>query len=232
MRIGFVIPPMNNFRGAIALIASIKTKHHPRIYIEEQYRHQKPLAAAWNHGFDRAVEDGCEYVFILNDDVLFAPDTVDNLIKEFERLPDDVVLVSCNNIKGNLSDPYDILTLPEKYEPGDVDDHPNYSCFAVRKDFFEKVGRFDENFVPAWCEDQDSHQRIHLLGLRAVVTTASSCVHFGQVSTNLTGPADSGRSVAYFMKKWGSHNNNPPQLFTHPYNDENLSPKEWIQNYE
>lgn len=232
MKVGFVIPVLNNYHGALELVNSIKTDHPHQIYIIEQWKDQLPLAGAWNKGFNQAVKDGCDYIFILNDDILFSPDSVNNTILELERLGEEVVLISLNNIKGELEDPYSILSKEEPFAPGMVDDHPNYSCFMVRRDFFDKVGSFDENFNPAWCEDQDSHQRIIALGYRAGVTTAASCVHFGQVSTNLSGPPDSARSVNYFIKKWGSHNPSPPQSYSHPYNNSNLTPKEWVPNYE
>jgi len=232
MRVGFVIPVLNNFKGAAELIGSIKTAYEPLIYIEEQWRNKKPLAAAWNDGFERAVADGCEYIFILNDDILFAPYSVDKAISEYERLETDkVVLISCSNILSELDDPYSILKLEADDKPVDVAEHPNYSCFMVKRDFFDKVGRFDENFVPAWCEDQDSHQRIILLGYKAIITTASPCIHFGRVSTKLVGNDDSSQSVSYFTKKWGSHNPNPPQAYPTPYNNPDLTPKDWIANY-
>lgn len=235
-KIGITIPVLNNFEGAIELIASVKSQDHDvRFYIEEQWRHQKPLAAAWNHGFDRAVADGCHYVLIANDDIVFSPNCIDNLIAEYERLAFDhekVVLVSANNILGQLQSADDILTHEQPYAQGMVSDHPNYACFLVRRDFFDKVGRFDENHAPAWCEDQDSHQRIELLGYRAVCTTAASCVHIGGVTTSKLGAPDSTHSVNYFIKKWGSHHDTPPQDFTHPYNNPDMSPKDWIPNYE
>lgn len=230
-KIGVVIPVLNNFQGALDLIDSAKSiDHELKFYIEQQYAHRKPLAGAWNDGFDRAAKDGCKYILICNDDILFAPETIDYMVQEYKRLKSEkVILICANNIVGQLNRPEDILTMSQNYAPGEVNDHPSYACFLVEDDFFTKVGRFDENFWPAWCEDQDSHQRIVALGYRAVSSTAAAFVHIGQVTTNLLGNNDSSQSVNYFIRKWGSHNPTPPQAYAHPYNDPNLSPKEWIK---
>lgn len=236
-KLGFVIPCLINFKGCVELIASIKTEYPFEIYLEEQWRANKPLAKAWNDGFDRAVAGGCEFVFILNDDILFDQNAVDNLVREMIRLDnnnDRVVLVSSNNIIGELSDPYHVLAHTQEYAiPPNISDHPNYSCFMVRKDFMDKVGRFDENFVPAWFEDNDSHRRIELLGYRAICTTASSCVHFGGVSTAMISNPSSEKSRQYYVKKWGDlpEGHGGREIYEHPYNNPELSAKEWIAHY-
>lgn len=234
-KLGFVIPCLINFKGCVELIASIKTEHPFEIYLEEQWRANKPLAKAWNDGFDRAVAGGCEYIFILNDDILFDQNGVENLVKEMDRLGEgNVVLVSSNNVIGELSDPYHILAHQQPYEaPASVADHPNYSCFMVRKDFFEKVGRFDENFKPAWFEDNDSHHRIEMLGYRAICTAASSCVHFGGVSTAMISNPTSEKSRQYYVMKWGGlpEGHGGKEAYYHPYNNPELTVKDWIPDY-
>ncbi|HWZ65617.1 MAG TPA: hypothetical protein VNX65_02345 [Patescibacteria group bacterium] len=234
-KIGFTIPVLNNFKGCVEAIASIKTEHQFEVYLEEQWRANKPLSQAWNDGFDRAVAGGCEYIFIINDDILFDQDGVDNLVKEMDRLEkDNVVLVSSNNIIGELSDPYHVLAHQQPYvAPASVADHPNYSCFMVKRNFMEKVGRFDENFKPAWFEDNDSHRRIEMLGYRAICTTASSCVHFGGVSTALMSNPSSEKSRQYYAMKWGGmpEGHGGKEAYDHPYNNPELTAKDWIPNY-
>lgn len=230
--VGVVVPILNNFEGAAELLASIKTRHHWTPYVQPQWRAQVPLAAAWNRGFDQATERFDDYVLIVNDDVMLAPFTIDRMIDEYQRLRDrGVVLVSANNIIGQLSDPYQILEYEEKGEVSWAE-HPNYSCFLVASDFFKLVGRFDENFWPAWWEDSDSHYRIKLLGYHAITTTAAPSVHYGSVTTKrLPTPPDSGHSQAYFLKKWGSVNRTLDEVYETPYDDPKLSPKDWHPNY-
>lgn len=233
-KIGIVVPVLNNFKGFTELVESIKSRHETKLYIQPQHRAQVPLAAAWNKGFRDAVADGCDYIAILNDDILLSPQTLDRMIVSFDLLPKDVVLVSANNINGQVATPHEIFNHSEQ-DVADMtySDHPNYSCFMVKKDFFDKVGSFDENFVPAWYEDNDSHKRILELGFRAVCTTYASCIHYGGVTTSMMESPDSGVSQAYYVRKWGGLPYSHPvpedmkERFKHPYNDSNLSPKEW-----
>lgn len=228
VRVGVVVPVLNNFQGACELLASIKSRFAWTPYVMPQWRAQVPLAAAWNAGAQRAFEDGADYVLISNDDVMLAPFAIDALVSELERLKhDQVVLVSANNIIGQLGSPHEILTYERPSEPAMIADHPNYSCFLVGRRFFDQVGTFDERFTPAWCEDNDSHYRIHLLGYRAICTTAAPSVHIGGVTTSKLPMADSGRSQAYYVEKWGSFNRNLDEVFKTPYNDPTLTPRDW-----
>src|SRR3990167_2883511 len=175
MRIGIGFAVLNNFKGLAESIHSIKTQHDYRLYIADQWRYNKPLAKAWNDMAKQAFADGCDYVLICNDDILFAPECIDALVNELIRLrPEQVLMTSPNNIILELADPYAILQYYRKNtDPIGVSDHPNFSCFCVGPEYFEKVGWFDENFAPAWFEDNDAHRRAELLGWRLVATNAA-----------------------------------------------------------
>jgi hypothetical protein len=70
------------------------------------------------------------------------------MVESFFILPKDVVLVSANNIYGKLKTPHEIMDHREmSAKEATHSEHPNYSCFMVKRDFFEKVGSFVENFV-------------------------------------------------------------------------------------
>jgi len=236
-KVGIVVPILNNFKGFAELVESTKSDNHEvRWYVQPQHRAQVPLAAAWNKGFRDAVADGCKYIGIFNDDILLSPTTLDRMVECFFWMPKDVVLVSANNVYSQLATPHAI------FDHADLNDktyseHPNYSCFMVKHDFFDKVGSFDENFVPAWYEDNDSHKRIMELGYKAVCTTYASCVHYGGVTTSQMGSPDSGVSQSYYVKKWGGLPYSHPvsaemkEKFKTPYNDPNLTAKDWISNY-
>lgn len=238
MKIGIVVPVLNNFRGFTDLVSSIKTQHEVAIYVEPQYRVQVPLARAWNQGALRAFNDGCKYALVCNDDIMFAPECIDNMVEEMWRLrKEKVVMVTPNNILGEVGDPYRILNyyLPEDQKPS-VSDHPNFSCFMVGKEYFEKVGYFDENFVPAWYEDNDSHRRAILAGVREITTTAAPMVHIGGVSSHMWADnPGSGASQVYYIEKWGGIPESHPlpaqkEHFATPYNDSNLTIKDWRGN--
>lgn len=51
--------------------------------------------------------------------------------------------------------------------PEQTDRHPNFCAFLIRKSAWDKTGRFDERFEPAYYEDNDYHIRLHQAGVLA-----------------------------------------------------------------
>lgn len=237
MKVGLVFTPMNNFKGCIEGIWSAKSKRDLQVYIQPQWIEPRPsLSAAWNNGAKQAFDDGCSYAVVCNDDILFSPDTIDGMIDEYERLreSDNVIMVTPNNIKLQLADPYQILTYERPDDPFTYSEHPNFSCFLIAPEFFDILGTFDENFYPAFYEDNDMHRRAMLLGYKLIMSTAAPQVHFGGVSTSMAGGIDSGASQAYYVEKWGGipyshHVDAQKEHFEHPYNAQTLTPKDWIK---
>lgn len=235
MKIGIGFAVLNNFKGLAETLHSVKTKHEIRTYIYPQWRDQIPLAAAWNRLADDAFADGADFALICNDDILFAPETIDGMVSEFVKLCDteNVVMVTPNNIINELAnDPYAILNYQRPDVPISWSEHPNFSCFLIHKTFFDLIGRFDENFNPAWFEDNDAHRRITLLGYKAITTTAAPQIHFGGVATSMMENPDSSQSREYYIKKWGGlpvgHvGPKGTETFVTPYNDPTLTPREW-----
>lgn len=230
MKIGLVFAPLNNFKGLADTIYSAKSHRDLQVYIEPQYRRQVALSKAWNDGAQRAFDDGCEFAIVCNDDILFAPQTIDALVDQYEilRESDNVIMTTPNNILMQLANPDDIFNY--QMPPGDPtwSEHPNFSCFCIKQEFFELHGKFDENFNPAWFEDNDSHYRAKLLGYKEVCTTAAPQVHFGGVSTSMIKDnPGAAASEAYYIKKWGSVNRTGEEAYKTPYNDPTLTPKDW-----
>lgn len=236
-KVGLVFSPLNNFKGLAEAIWTAKSIHDLEIIIEPQWYHQKPLAATWNDGAKRALNNGCDYVIVCNDDILFSPDTIDGMIEQYELLheSDGVVMVTPNNIRLQLGNPYDIMTYVRPSDPFTYSEHPNFSCFLIASDFFDMCGTFDENFWPAWYEDNDMHRRITLLGYKAIMTTAAPHIHFGGVSTGMIpNNPGSGQSQVYYVKKWGGIPITHPgagqkEYFMTPYNNQELTVKDWIK---
>lgn len=230
LRIGLVVPVLNNFDQAIDLIYSAKTKHDLKIYIQPQYLYQIPLAAAWNNGISQAIKDECDYIIVSNDDVLFAPHTIDALVEQRYSNPySSVVMTFPVDVKDDLINDYDILFVDESqsFNAQAIEDQ-SYSCFIIDPNFFDKCGTFDENFDPAWWEDTDMKYRIHLLGLETVQTSIPYVHRRHQTTKKLTIPANSIKSGNYYVAKWGSAHKNLNEFYKSPYNSE-LSPKEWRQ---
>ena len=227
--IGFAV--LNNFKGLAEAIHSVVSKHDTEIFIKDQWRNNRPLAQAWNELAMSAFEKGCDYALICNDDILFSPLCIDKMVDVHMRHDDEgVVMVTPNNIMLELSNPEDILSyyLPED-TPESNSDHPNFSCFLIAPDFFEKIGFFDENFIPAWFEDNDSHYRSKLLGYREICTNLAPMVHYGGVATSLMDNPSSQASHDYYLKKWGSVRRDGNEEFKTPYNDPTLTARDWMR---
>lgn len=234
-KIGLLFPPMNNFKGLTEAIWTAKSRHDLQVYIWPQWFEQVTLAKAWNDGAKAAFADRCDYVVVCNDDILFSPDTIDAMIDvyELEHKAHRVAMVTPNNIKLQLLNPYDIRDYVRPNDPYTYSEHPNFSCFLIAPDFFDLLGTFDENFRPAWYEDNDMHRRATLLGYKLIMTTAAPHVHIGGVSTSMIPEVvHSDNSKEYYIRKWGgvpySHPDGPQkEYFLTPFNDPNLTPKDW-----
>lgn len=141
----------------------------------------RSLAGKWNIGANFAFENGYDAVLICNNDILFHPQTTKNLVARMEQ--GDVGMVTAHNVRGALSNPYDITTypIPEEYQEAES---PDFSCFLLSKEAWETVGEFDERYVPCYFEDNDYHYRLKQAGVKAIVTPHAPYYHYGSRTQN------------------------------------------------
>ncbi len=140
------------------------------------------VAWSWNHCAERALAASA-LLILSNDDVLFAPDTIARLLVVAEN-DDRRAIVSA--IEGE-----------------------RYSLFWLNLHAFEDVGRFDEQFYPAYLEDNDWDYRARLRGWSRPV--APSAVQHERSSTIARFDADRLRAhhqqhaanEARYRRKWG-----------------------------
>lgn len=228
MKIGLVIPVLNNFDQAIDLIYSAKTENELKIYIQPQYRYQVPLAAAWNTGIRGAISDGCDIIIVSNDDVLFSEKTIDELAQAVIDMPDNYVMAFPVDVFDIVSDPTQILWDDDINTDGvENKEDQSFACFVIKPDFFDKCGTFDENFDPAWWEDTDMKYRIKLLGYKTMQTQIPYVHIRHQTTKKLVLPLNSLKSGQYYENKWGSTRKDLKERYANPYNDPNMNPKEW-----
>lgn len=228
------MPVLSNKSGALEALASVKTIHEWQPIIFKQWERNRAISACWNEGIEKANSD---YILVVNDDVLFHPTTIDYMIEFFENLPDpNIIMVTAVNDKGyvdeNYGKPQGIFEMPEKGKEWNYADHPDFSCFMVNKDLFELAGKFDENFIPAYFEDNDMHLRIHLADKRAVSISNAPYYHYASQSEKdefFHKCFESNRN--YFSLKWGAQPMQPgqygPETFKTPFNDPELTIKDW-----
>lgn len=231
MKIGIVMPCLKYYEGAIKALESVRTSHDWTPFIQPQWREDLPLSQAWNRGINKAARAGCDYVLVINDDIIFSPATIDALVDTMSACDqEEVVLVSGDNVCNSVSE-YAIYGCygVNKVE---VVDSPDFSCFLVRPDILSRVGLFDQNFIPAYFEDNDYHYRIKLLGFKGLRTTAAPYYHRISMTQNLdpenpvvTTPKFEGNR-AYYVMKWGGEPGD--ETFVTPYNDPSLTPKQWL----
>lgn len=181
------------------------------------------LSAAWNLGLDYFSNEGpqkADYILIPNNDIIFHPELINNLVSFAQDYPDFYMWTA--NEHANMRT---IRTEPIESEPKkgtyNWDEHPHFSCFMVspesmkrlyefEKDTSEKYpGRFDEEFRPAYFEDGDMHNRI--LRAKGVAAKTASAVfyHFGSRTIKVDEELNMKNKRTYeaardhFIDKWG-----------------------------
>lgn len=241
-KVALIVAILNNFEEFTELVASAKTyENELRIYPQLQNRHQVPLSKAWNNGIREAIKDGCEYLIISNDDILFAPFTIDEMVKQTSLALENYktnsekepVLFAPLDVGETFDDPIEIMW-SNKLTEFKFQEKELFSCLMITPRTVELVGTFDENFDPAWFEDNDYHRRVNMLGYD-VLKFQVPYIHRGSTSTKkLTRPLNSVRSQEYYTAKWGSCNRSiesDGERFQTPYGDPNLSLKDWTPGY-
>lgn len=140
--------------------------HHPRLLL---WSHNPPLpclSACWNRALDFVWSVGGTEALVTNNDVRLQHHMVEDLATI--RHETEAWFVSGVGVREHEFDPAVRvpveLTRPDRgglariASPGG----PDFSCYLI-----SKVGhtqyRFDERFIPAFCEDLDAHRR-YLLG--------------------------------------------------------------------
>jgi GT2 family glycosyltransferase len=127
---------------------------------EHQYFHRESssnlgVSAGWNWSVNYLFSGNglarCEHVLVVGNDTILAPWTYSALLSV------EMPFVTGVDIGMNpLPDKPDILPLSP---------HPDFSCFLIRRECWEKVGPFDENMV-MYSQDQDYHIRAHHAGIQ------------------------------------------------------------------
>ncbi len=218
MKLGLIIPVMKNFMGVAELMESVDVPLQP--FIIDNWKENRGVSGGWNLGIERAQAAGCDYAIIMNDDSIFEKGTIDKLVEAIDSGAGFVV--SAINRRDQIDD------LPYEIRPG-----CDYSCFIMNpQSFFDTVGRFDENFYPAYFEDNDMERRILLSGNKPVHRTDAMHFHRGGGTQYYDpNPTVSGEMFEnnryYYIRKWGGE---PLQeQFVNPFDNPDRTYKEWVK---
>jgi GT2 family glycosyltransferase len=155
----------------------------------------KGCAGGWNFCIQKALADPeCKWVILAGHDIVVHPRTLSNLVHRYLRGGVDIT--------SGVDAVYDAdLPTPEDKEvPG-----ANFSLILLPRKVIETVGLFDENFWPAYFEDNDYHYRAILAGCGNGVWTWLAPFRHARSSTIRTYPQllAQSKSAAYFIQKWG-----------------------------
>lgn len=158
------------------------------------------VSASWNYGLACAFKKA-DAALVLNNDTQLRPDTVRHLLADGGGFTTAVSVREPERIRP----PY-IPPDPSRRRP-----HPDFSCFLIRREVYELVGPFDENFKRAYAEDSDYHVRMHRAGVRAEcleisflhVDAGSGTIKHSTPAESLQIQVQADRNREYFHQKWG-----------------------------
>ncbi|CAG7856307.1 hypothetical protein MCAMS1_00739, partial [biofilm metagenome] len=154
-------------------------------------------------GFIRSCNSGAniaigEYLYFLNNDTEVTTGWMDELIRTFQEFP-GTGLVGSKLIypDGRLQEAGGIIwndgsawnygrnqdaSLPVFNYAREVD-YCSGASIIIPKPLFEELGGFDEQYMPAYCEDSDLALKIRDSGYRVIYQPLSSVVHFEGVTS-------------------------------------------------
>jgi GT2 family glycosyltransferase len=187
------------------------------------------IANPGNRGFAGGVNDAflhsssTPYVLILNPDVRALPGSVLLLEALMERHPDAGAIggyVGRKYLPRKFPTPRSLvlenLGLGASISAGAVYDRTSASIFPVdqvaaaalmiRREAYDNVGRFDEQFYPAWYEDVDFCWKLKRRGWQAYFAPQAEFLHDGGYSAAALGteafPYSYYRNQARYAEKW------------------------------
>jgi GT2 family glycosyltransferase len=122
------------------------------------------VAVGWNQLAKMAIEWGADKILICNNDIVFGPHTIDGLVTAYNQLrkhdPRTVMVTATNHTKN----PNNLAGIPQQWNNHE---HPDFSCFMITAETLDRVGEFNEDYDPAFFEDNDFHWRVLLSGYKA-----------------------------------------------------------------
>lgn len=186
--------------------------------IEEQHKNFKLICNSENLGYSKgnnigikmALEGDYEFIGLLNNDVLLAPDWLENTLKIFEMdkqlgmiSPRDAgrpkfykKKITAKNYLENYKKYLAKFKEPFKYML-----EPLFSCVIIKREVIEKIGLMDENFTPAFWEDQDYCLRASYAGYSLATSNLAFVFHNHSTTSSAISKEIYEKNKQYFYKK-------------------------------
>lgn len=167
--LALIVPVLNQFELFTNMVSTINYPVHP--YVIRNWDDNIGVAAGWNKGIRQAIKDGRRYALIANDDILLETKAVS---KCYDFLRDsDATIVSPNFCVPDR----DGNSMYFDRQLGIIESI-HWSCvFVDMYKLVENCGWFDENFYPAYFEDNDMFYRMHLTDQKHYLLTDVGFYH-------------------------------------------------------
>ncbi|HLN88960.1 MAG TPA: hypothetical protein VK253_02735 [Candidatus Binatia bacterium] len=193
---------------------------------------KQSVSHAWNLGIEEGKSAECDYILVINTDIVFKSNAIDRVVDFAMKHPEAVMWTG--------TECEDLATLESCPENENITENPHYSFFMVNNDFFDNVGKFDENFAPSYCEDVDMYTRLIFAGKKAYKYGGARFYHFGSRTIASdekllrNNSKTHSRCQIYFIEKWGHPMEEDAErmkqdFFKHPYGEEDKPLSYWRQ---
>lgn len=158
-----------------------------------------------NIGIKKALEGEYEYIALLNNDILFTPNWLENTLKGFELDEQLGMLSPRNNEKCKLT-PSNYIKGYKRYlgrfkKPLRYVVTPFFSCVVIKREVIDKIGLMDEAFTPAFWEDNDYSFRAMYAGYSLAYINSAFIFHNHSTTSSAISDDISKRNREYFFKK-------------------------------
>jgi GT2 family glycosyltransferase len=169
-----------------------------KVKVSNSYK-ERSVAGAWNEGIRLAQLDGHKLFIVMANDIVLEPTAIDALFN-FScdvRSANVGIWSGCSNNDGVTR------------APGSIDDGCDFSFFLLAQRTIDRVGHFDENFRPAYFEDNDFAARVILNGMQCRYVHDARFFH--HLSATRRNDEEAEHHIAhwfmknqqYFVRKWG-----------------------------
>lgn len=232
MKIGIIVPILNQHKLGLEALWSVRTNHDWEPYIIDNWRNPRCVAASWNEGLTHAFDSNCDFALVINDDVVLSPWTIDSQVEyliDQDKIDADVRMTTGHAV-GNEGNDRQMLNWPEPPGEAPFVRGADFACFMMGPELFNEIGLFDENFKPAYFEDNDYHRRLLLAGYKAEIVTTAPYLHYGSRTQKESGVVNSYQFEIlkqYYKNKWGGAPG--AEIYATPYNDPNFGLNEWTE---
>lgn len=206
MKIGVVTVTVGYWAGLEKLVKSFyeNSPYEQEFYIIPNLLKEYSLAEAWNKGIRRAIWDRCDYIVVANDDTYLG---------DKDALPKIIHHMESNNLWICRTQPNEENVRRELR---------GFHFFVITQDLISEVGYFDENFYPAYLEDDDLHYRTLIVNpLKTDMIVVNVPHEEGRSISDMSKEErrELGKMVeelrAYYANKWGGDPNH--ERWTKPF---------------